>query len=63
MSFDPNAEYRQKSVFSLRDWSQEDPRDVQAARAGINYIGLDGTIGCLGKNKKTQSIALFMFCN
>lgn len=47
VSFDDNAEYRQKDVFSLRDWSQEDPRDVDAARAGINYIGLTGSIGCL----------------
>ena len=48
INFDENAEYRQKEVFSLRDWSQEDPRDVAAARAGINYIGLHGSIGCLG---------------
>ncbi|KAK2840379.1 hypothetical protein Q5P01_014119 [Channa striata] len=31
----------------MRDWSQEDPRDRQAAKADLNYIGLDGTIGCL----------------
>ena len=48
VSFDDNAEYRQKDIFALRDWSQEDPRDVDAARAGINYIGLTGSIGCLG---------------
>ena len=49
VNFDDNSEYRQKDVFSLRDWSQEDPRDVEAARAGINYIALTGSIGCLGK--------------
>lgn len=49
VNFDDNAEYRQKDVFKLRDWSQEDPRDVEAARAGINYIGLDGSIGCMGE--------------
>ena len=45
-----NAEYKQKEIFKLRDWSQEDPRDTEAARAGINnyYIGLDGSIGCMG---------------
>ena len=48
VNFDDNAEYRQKDVFHLRDWTQEDPRDVEAARAGINYIGLSGSIGCLG---------------
>ena len=50
VNFDDNAEYRQKDIFSLRDWSQEDPRDVVAARAGINYIGLTGSIGCLGEH-------------
>lgn len=49
INFDSNAEYRQKEVFALRDWSQEDPRDRQAAKADLNYIGLDGTIGCLGE--------------
>ena len=48
INFDDNAEFRQKSMFKLRDWSQEDPRDVEAANAGISYIGLDGSIGCLG---------------
>ena len=49
VNYDDNAEYRQKEIFKLRDWSQEDPRDTKAAsRAGINYIGLDGSIGCMG---------------
>uniref|UniRef100_A0A4W4F1T0 Succinate--CoA ligase [ADP-forming] subunit beta, mitochondrial n=1 Tax=Electrophorus electricus TaxID=8005 RepID=A0A4W4F1T0_ELEEL len=47
INFDSNAAYRQKKVFEMRDWSQEDPRDRQAAKADLNYIGLDGTIGCL----------------
>lgn len=50
INFDSNAEYRQKKVFAMRDWSQEDPRDQQAAKADLNYIGLDGTIGCLGQS-------------
>lgn len=49
INFDPNAAYRQKTVFDMRDWTQEDPRDQQAAKADLNYIGLDGTIGCLGR--------------
>ena len=49
INFDPNAEFRQKEIFDQRDWAQEDPRDVQAAQADLNYIGLDGTVGCLGK--------------
>ncbi|XP_070538329.1 succinate--CoA ligase [ADP-forming] subunit beta, mitochondrial-like [Ptychodera flava] len=47
LNFDDNAAYRQKDIHSLRDWSQEDPREVQAAQADLNYIGLDGDIGCL----------------
>ncbi|XP_032833562.1 succinate--CoA ligase [ADP-forming] subunit beta, mitochondrial [Petromyzon marinus] len=47
INFDANAAYRQERVFSMRDWSQEDARDVQAAQANLNYIGLDGNIGCL----------------
>ena len=34
MYYDDNAEYRQKEIFKLRDWSQEDPHDTEAARAG-----------------------------
>ena len=47
--FDDNAEFRQPEVFTLKDWSQEDAREVEAGRANLNYIGLDGSIGCLGK--------------
>uniref|UniRef100_A0A8C5ASD7 Succinate--CoA ligase [ADP-forming] subunit beta, mitochondrial n=1 Tax=Gadus morhua TaxID=8049 RepID=A0A8C5ASD7_GADMO len=47
INFDSNAAYRQKRVFDMQDWTQEDPRDRQAAKADLNYIGLDGTIGCL----------------
>ena len=49
INFDSNAAYRQKKVFDMQDWTQEDPRDRQAAKADLNYIGLDGTIGCLGQ--------------
>ncbi|KAI8917853.1 ATP-grasp domain-containing protein [Powellomyces hirtus] len=45
--FDDNAEFRQKDVFALRDTTQEDPREVAAAKWNLNYIGLDGSIGCL----------------
>eukprot|EP01102_Stenamoeba_stenopodia_P001293 TRINITY_DN1111_c0_g1_i11.p1 TRINITY_DN1111_c0_g1~~TRINITY_DN1111_c0_g1_i11.p1 ORF type:complete len:348 (-),score=113.39 TRINITY_DN1111_c0_g1_i11:1174-2217(-) len=47
MNFDDNAEFRQPAIFKLRDHSQEDARDVAAAEYGLNYIGLDGDIGCL----------------
>lgn len=47
INFDSNSAYRQQKIFALQDWSQEDERDKDAADADINYIGLDGNIGCL----------------
>ncbi|KAK6341705.1 Succinate--CoA ligase [ADP-forming] subunit beta, mitochondrial [Orbilia brochopaga] len=45
--FDDNADFRQQEVFSWRDIAQEDPDEVQAAEYGLNFIKLDGDIGCL----------------
>jgi succinyl-CoA synthetase beta subunit len=45
--FDDNAEFRQKDVFALRDITQEDQGEVDAAKYGLNFIKLDGNIGCL----------------
>jgi len=47
LKFDDNAEFRQKAVFDQRDWTQEDVREVQAAEYNLNYIALDGDIGCM----------------
>ncbi|XP_017071853.1 succinate--CoA ligase [ADP-forming] subunit beta, mitochondrial isoform X2 [Drosophila eugracilis] len=47
LRFDDNAEFRQKELFALRDWTQEDPKEVEAAKYNLNYIALDGTIGCM----------------
>lgn len=47
LNFDDNAEFRQGGVFKLRDRSQEDPREVEAAKYDLNYIGLSGNIGCM----------------
>ncbi|XP_076401471.1 succinate--CoA ligase [ADP-forming] subunit beta, mitochondrial [Peromyscus maniculatus bairdii] len=47
INFDSNSAYRQKKIFDLQDWSQEDEREKDAAKADLNYIGLDGNIGCL----------------
>merc|ERR1712137_1272899 len=47
INFDDNAEYRQQDIFKMRDFSQEDVREVRAAAHNLNFIGLDGTIGCL----------------
>jgi len=47
LSFDDNALFRHKDLVALRDVSQEDKREVDAAQFDLNYIGLDGSIGCL----------------
>ena len=47
MSFDDNAMFRQRAVADMRDPSQDDPREVQAAEHNLNYVGLDGDIGCI----------------
>jgi len=45
--FDDNAEFRQKDIFALRDISQEEPSEVEAQKSNLNFIKLDGSIGCL----------------
>ncbi|XP_062907359.1 succinate--CoA ligase [ADP-forming] subunit beta, mitochondrial-like isoform X1 [Mobula hypostoma] len=47
INFDSYAAFRQKDIFAQQDWSQEDAQDKQAADSDLNYIGLDGNIGCL----------------
>lgn len=47
MRFDDNAEFRQKDLFAKRDLSQEDKKEVEASKFDLNYIALDGSIGCL----------------
>ena len=47
MSFDDNALFRRPNVAELRDYAQEDPRDAEAAEHGLNYVALEGDIGCI----------------
>jgi malate-CoA ligase subunit beta len=47
MSFDDNALFRRPHVAELRDYAQEDPREAEAAEHGLNYVALDGDIGCI----------------
>jgi succinyl-CoA synthetase beta subunit len=44
---DDNALYRHKDLIELRDLDEEDPLEVEASRFGLNYIKLDGTVGCM----------------
>jgi succinyl-CoA synthetase beta subunit len=47
ISVDDNALYRQQDLVSMRDLDEEDPRETEAAKSGLNYIALDGSIGCM----------------
>ena len=47
MSFDDNALFRRPGVADMHDPSQSDPREAQAAEHSLNYIGLEGEIGCI----------------
>lgn len=47
LKFDDSAEFRQSEIFARRDTSQEDPKEVAASSMGMNYIALDGNIGCM----------------
>jgi succinyl-CoA synthetase beta subunit len=46
-NFDDNALYRHPEIAAMRDKAEEDPREVEASKHGLNYIGLDGNIACL----------------
>lgn len=46
-NFDDNALYRHPEIAEMRDIAEEDPREVEAGKYNLNYIGLDGNIGCM----------------
>ena len=47
MTFDDNALFRQGGIAALRDFDEEDPKEVDASGHGLNYIALDGSVGCI----------------
>ncbi|MCH7398020.1 ADP-forming succinate--CoA ligase subunit beta [Belliella sp. DSM 107340] len=47
VNIDDNALYRQKNLAALRDIAEEDPLEVEAAESGLNYVKLDGNVGCM----------------
>jgi succinyl-CoA synthetase beta subunit len=47
LNFDDNALFRHKELVELRDVHEEDPLDVEASKYGLNYIKLDGNVGCM----------------
>ncbi|MBB5149879.1 MULTISPECIES: ADP-forming succinate--CoA ligase subunit beta [Ureibacillus] len=46
-NFDANALYRHPDIVELRDFDEEDPKEIQASKYDLNYVSLDGNIGCL----------------
>jgi len=49
IGFDDNAKFRQQEIFAMEDHGESDPREVEAEKHNLNYIGMSGNIGCLGK--------------
>ncbi|MCH7827169.1 MAG: ADP-forming succinate--CoA ligase subunit beta [Bacteroidetes bacterium] len=47
MNFDDNALFRQKDIFEYRDINEEDPLEIEASKYNLNYIKLDGNVGCM----------------
>ncbi|KAF0852422.1 mitochondrial succinyl-CoA synthetase beta subunit (ADP) [Andalucia godoyi] len=47
ITIDDNASFRQKDIFAARDFSQENPLEVRAAKHDLNFVALDGNIGCM----------------
>jgi len=47
VNLDDNALYRQKDLAELRDIAEEDPLEVEAVKSGLNYVKLDGNVGCM----------------
>src|SRR6266478_3514107 len=47
ISFDDNALYRHPEIVALRDLTEEDEKEIEASKYDLNYVALDGTIGCM----------------
>ncbi|HLG31706.1 MAG TPA: hypothetical protein VI362_01605, partial [Ignavibacteriaceae bacterium] len=47
MNFDDNALYRHPEIFAYRDLDEEDPLEIEASKFNLNYIKLDGNVGCM----------------
>jgi succinyl-CoA synthetase beta subunit len=47
MNFDDNALYRHPEIVEMRDLDEEDPLEVEASKSNLNYIKLDGNVGCM----------------
>ena len=68
INFDDNAKFRQKEIFDREDTSESDPREVEATKYNLSYIGMSGNIGCLGNLGHTHlplspSSSVVYMCN
>jgi succinyl-CoA synthetase beta subunit len=63
-NFDDNALYRHPEIAAMRDTAEEDPREVEASKHALNYIGLDGNIACLvnGAGLAMATMDIIKFC-
>lgn len=59
INFDDNAQFRQKSIFEQEDTTESDPREVAASAHNLNYIGMEGNIGCLGECNTPHHIVVY----
>ena len=48
INFDDNAKFRQEDLFASEDITEKNPREVEAEKYNLNYIGMDGNIACIG---------------
>ncbi len=58
INFDDNAKFRQKDLFASEDIAEKNPREVEAEKHNLNYIGMDGNIACIGKILTFKSVHL-----
>lgn len=47
VNFDDNATFRHADIASLRDFDEEDPKEIEASKYDLNYVSLDGSVGCM----------------
>ena len=47
VNFDDNALFRHPDIVELRDFNEEDPKEIQASKYDLNYVSLDGSVGCM----------------
>jgi succinyl-CoA synthetase beta subunit len=64
INFDDNALYRHKDIAELRDLAEEDPLEVEASKYDLNYIKLDGTVGCMvnGAGLAMATMDIIKYC-